>query len=109
MKFPNCSTLPVFADHQVVHQRPRLRVEDALLFYLVVMRRFVIDFKQSTQRQHLAFAQQEDVIADRGSERDFLIVGDAERAVVLRQAFIEPDWGVWESVVRRAGECIRER
>ena len=58
----------------------------------------MIDFKQGTQRQHLAFAQQKNVVTDSRSERDLLIVGDAERAVVLRQSFIEPERDVFESV-----------
>src|SRR6185369_12160215 len=52
----------------------------------------------SPQRQHLAFAQQEDVATDWSSESYLLIVGDGERAVVLRQTFIEPERDVCKSV-----------
>ena len=82
-----------------MHQRPRLRVENPLLFRFVVVRRFVIDFEKRAQRQHLAVAQQVNVIADRGAQCDLAIVGDLERAVVLSEPFVEPDGRVLESVV----------
>ncbi len=78
------------AENQVVHERPRLRVKNALLVCFVVLWRLVINFEQRAQRQHLVVAKQKDVIGDRTSEHDLLIVGDAERTVVFGKSFVEP-------------------
>jgi hypothetical protein len=38
------------------------------------------------------------VVADSGAERDFAIVGNLESAVVLCEAFVEPDRRILERV-----------
>ena len=47
--------------------------------------------KKRAQRVELAFAQGHEMIRNEIAEMDFAIFFDIERAVVLGQAFIEPD------------------
>src|SRR6185437_15415888 len=46
------------AEHQVMHERPRLAVKNALLVSLVVVRRISANRKECFQRQHFHLTQQ---------------------------------------------------
>src|SRR6266851_1167466 len=93
--------LSILSQNQVMHQCPRLGVEDALLVALVVVRRLLVNLKKRSQRQHFIFTKSEHM-ADYGTPQlDLLIVGDAEGAVILRKSFIEPGRRVSNIVIHQ--------
>src|SRR6266850_973040 len=75
--------LSILSHNQVMQQYPRFGVEDALLVALVVIRRLLINLKERPQRQHFVFTKSEDMASYGTAQLDLLIVGDAERAVIL--------------------------
>src|SRR6266404_5531247 len=75
--------LSILSHNQVMHQCPRFGVEDALLVALVVVSRLLINLKERPQRQHFIFSKSEDMAGYGTAQLDLLIVGDAERAVIL--------------------------
>ena len=48
--------------NQVMHKRPRLRIEDPGLVLLVIVRRFKVDREKRTERNQFLLAKQADVL-----------------------------------------------
>ena len=78
------------SDHQVMHQRPRLRVESSLPIELVILLRIVIDGDESFERDERLFVQEREALRDRQTDGD-RVIARAECRVELRQSFVEPE------------------
>src|SRR5687767_5404227 len=82
-----------------MNQRPRLRIEYALLVLLVVFRRVVIDDEQFAQGEKLLFAQRHQMIGNQFAQVDFAILFNGKGAVVLGEPFIKPRGHVANRVI----------
>ena len=72
-----------------MHQGPGLRVKDALLIAFVVIRRFLVHVeKERAAASCFRAAGRRD--SDWSAQDYFLIVSNAESAVVLGESLIEP-------------------
>ena len=78
------------SDHQVVHERPGLRVEDTLARLFVVFGRCVVDCEEPVERQQLVVPEPPHVAFDRAADLG-LVVGRAKRAVEIRHSLLEPE------------------
>jgi hypothetical protein len=81
-----------------MHEHPRLSVEGVHLVTLVVVRRCVIDREECPQWQEINSRLIERVSAYKsatvqlvGEQNSAVVTPQVERAVVLGQAFIEPE------------------
>jgi hypothetical protein len=84
--------LPI-ALQQVMHEHPRFGVEDVHLVAFVVVRRLVINREQRAQGKELGVAEKQHVVVNQiAQQHAAILLRNIERAVVLRQAFVEPKW-----------------
>ena len=77
--------LLLLAEQQIVHERPRLRVEDRRARRLVVERRLVVDLHEIGQRDEVIAQQQHVIRVDFAERRERAVGGDLERAVRPRR------------------------
>jgi hypothetical protein len=87
MNFPSCSILAVFADEAGSASEPTIARRRCPACFLVVVRLTCDRLQTKCATAASCFRAAEDVIPIGVPSSDLLIVGDAERAVVLRQAF----------------------
>ncbi len=81
------------AEHQVMHEGPRLSIKDPGLIKFIVVWRVSADGEERLQRQHLGLAQSEKVIVVRHADDD-VATGELQRLVELSESFVKPEWCV---------------
>src|SRR5260370_16264049 len=86
---PELRAPPRLSAHQVVHERPRLRVEKMPARFLVVLRRVVPNREELFQREQDLAAEAQDVALDRKADAR-LRFGREEGAVEIRNALPSP-------------------